>query len=232
MILPALALGFAGSLHCVGMCGPIAMSIPVGRGNALQQSLSIAFYHIGRLSSYALLGFAFGLLGYGLDFAGFQQTLSLALGIFMLAFIWLPRFAGRIGFGSSVAMLQSRVTGFIAKYLKSHRPAALLGLGFFNGLLPCGLVYVAIAASMAQFHPLNGAAFMVFFGLGTVPTLLGVAISGKTMSLSFRSQLRKVAPILVTVFAVVLILRGLGLGIPYLSPELSPVVSNVQECAP
>jgi sulfite exporter TauE/SafE len=232
MIFPALIIGLAGSLHCVGMCGPIAMSVPIGQGDSFQKAFAYASYHIGRLSSYALIGFLFGVLGYGLDMAGLQQILSLSIGVFMLLYVWFPRLFGSLKLGGFIVRFQSKMTGHMAKMLKSNRTTALLGLGFFNGFLPCGLVYVAIAASMATYDPFLGALFMVVFGLGTVPALLGIAITGQKMGVSFRSQLRKVVPILVTVFAILFILRGLGLGIPYLSPELEQVVSSSQECAP
>ena len=232
MLFPALIIGLAGSLHCVGMCGPIAMSVPIGRGSAIHKALAYTSYHLGRLSAYCLIGFLFGVLGYGLDMAGLQQVLSLIVGVFMLLYVWFPRLFGKLKIGGSIVRFQSKMTGQMARMLKSNRTAALLGLGFFNGLLPCGLVYVAIAASMATYDPFLGSLFMMVFGLGTIPALLGISITGQRMSVSFRSQLRKVVPILVTVFAILFILRGLGLGIPYVSPELNHSVSATQECAP
>ncbi|MCZ4407400.1 sulfite exporter TauE/SafE family protein [Cryomorphaceae bacterium 1068] len=228
IFLPALGLGFAGSLHCVGMCGPIAMAIPVGNGSPASQFGNYFLYHFGRISSYALLGFLFGTMGYGLNLAGIQQGLSLAVGLFMVAFIWLPKLF--YGMGSGVTRLQSKVTGFMAKRLKTNRPGALLGLGFFNGLLPCGFVYLALAGALVSYNPIEGAVFMALFGLGTTPALLAVAFSGRKFGSLFKARFRKLAPVLATVVALLFILRGLGLGIPYVSPELGTTVQTTNAC--
>ncbi|MEM9050901.1 MAG: sulfite exporter TauE/SafE family protein [Bacteroidota bacterium] len=228
MILPALGLGFAGSLHCVGMCGPIAMAIPVGGGSRSEQIRNYLLYHFGRISAYAILGFLFGVLGFGLNLAGVQQGLSLSVGIFMVAFIWVPKLFGNMNGGLS--KLQSRVTGFMAKRLKSNRPAALLGLGFFNGLLPCGFVYLALAGALVSYNPVDGALFMAVFGLGTIPALLTLALTGRKFGSVLKARFKKLAPILATAIAVLFILRGLGLGIPYVSPELVQAVQSTNEC--
>lgn len=230
--LPAILLGLAGSFHCAGMCGPIVMAIPIGGKSLGAQLGGYSLYHTGRLGGYALLGFLFGVLGFGLNLGGYQQALSLALGVLMLLVIWFPRIIGANALSGRVAMIQSKVTQFMAARLKSNRPGALLGLGFFNGFLPCGLVYVALAASMASFDPFAGAMFMVFFGLGTIPMLLAIGVTGKRLSASARTHLRKAAPILATILALLFIVRGLGLGIPYVSPELGLKVAPTENCAP
>ncbi len=232
IILPAIALGFAGSMHCVGMCGPIALAIPVGKGNRVERFFAYSSYHIGRITAYAILGFLFGVLGAGLDMAGLQQGLSLGLGVLMLAFIWFPRAAGLFRISGVLAKYQSGVNRFMAKRLKSQRFSALLGLGFFNGLLPCGLVYIGLAASMATYDPFLGAGFMALFGLGTIPALATLVFTGNKIGASLRVRLNKALPVIATVFAVLFILRGLGLGIPYVSPELNSVVSTTQNCEP
>ena len=232
MLFPAFVLGFAGSLHCVGMCGPIAMAVPVGKGTKLQQGFAFSLYQFGRISAYAILGFLFGVLGFGLNMAGFQQGLSLTVGVLMLLFIWFPKLSGKVGLSHGLAKYQSRVTRFMAARLKSNRLSALLGLGFFNGLLPCGLVYVALAGSVATYDPFYGALFMAAFGFGTAPALFLVGFTGRQISVSLRSQFRKVAPLIATVFAVLFILRGLGMGIPFLSPELGTTITNTETCAP
>ena len=121
MIFPAVIIGLAGSLHCVGMCGPIAVSIPVGRGTALHRTLAYGSYHLGRISAYAIIGFLFGVLGYGLDMAGFQQVLSLIIGIFMLLFVWFPKAFSGIGLGRPITRFQSSMTGYMARFLKTNR---------------------------------------------------------------------------------------------------------------
>jgi len=230
ILLPALGLGFAGSLHCVGMCGPIAMAVPVGRGSTAEQIGNYSLYHFGRISAYAILGFLFGVLGFGLNLAGVQQGLSLGVGLFMVAFIWLPKLNAITRLPSGLARIQSKVTAFMAKRLKSNRPGALLGLGFFNGLLPCGFVYLALAGALVSYDPFLGAAFMALFGLGTTPALITLAFSGRRFGEIFKTNFKQLAPIFVTVIAILFILRGLGLGIPFISPEWGPIVESSNAC--
>ncbi len=228
--LPALILGFAGSVHCLGMCGPIAMAIPVGSGSMSVRSGNYLIYHFGRITAYAILGFLFGVLGFGLDLAGVQQGLSLGVGLFMLGFIWLPKVKLFSGLHSGMARIQSKTTSMMAKYLKSNRPAALLGLGFFNGFLPCGFVYLALAGALITYNPFGGSLFMAVFGLGTVPALLVLALTGNKLGQTFKLRFQSFAPYLVTAIALLFILRGLGLGIPYLSPDPGFVVESTEAC--
>ncbi len=232
ILLPALGLGFAGSLHCVGMCGPIALAVPVGKGSTTQKLAAHTLYHTGRISAYAMLGFLFGVLGYGLSTTGFQQGISIVAGVFMLLFIWVPKFAGLTSLGSRLAGLQNNVLGKMSRLLKQHRAQALLGLGFFNGLLPCGLVYLALAGALVSYDPFAGAAFMALFGLGTVPALLALALTGNAIDIKWRSRLRKLTPLLATAIALLFILRGLGLDIPFLSPEIGHTVAADHICIP
>jgi sulfite exporter TauE/SafE len=210
------------------MCGPIAMAVPVGNGSKPEQYGNYALYHFGRISAYAMLGFLFGTLGFGLNLAGIQQGLSMGVGLAMVAFIWMPKLFN--GKGAGLIRLQSRVTGLMAKRLKSNRSAALLGLGFFNGLLPCGFVYLALAGALVSYEPLQGALFMTIFGLGTTPALLALVFTGQKIGGRFKVGFKKMAPILATAIAVLFILRGLGLGIPYLSPELGQTVQTTNAC--
>lgn len=232
IFLPALLLGLAGSLHCVGMCGPIALAVPVGRGTMLHRTLAYSLYHFGRLTAYAILGFLFGVLGYGLNLAGFQQGLSLTAGVLMLILVWFPRLTTRAGITGTLGRFQSNVTRYMAAALRTNRMPALLGLGFFNGWLPCGMVYIALAASMTSINPFYGALFMAVFGLGTAPALILLGLTGNRASASLRIKLNKVVPVIATVFAMLFIIRGLGMGIPFLSPKLGFLVSFAQSCLP
>lgn len=228
----ALILGLAGSLHCLGMCGPIALAVPAGRGGPGSRAAAYATYHFGRIGAYALLGFLFGTLGYGLSMTDFQEGLSIVAGVVMLAVIWLPR-SGIIGRAdSSIFALQGRVQRFMAARLRDHRFSAVLGIGFFNGFLPCGMVYIALTGAIAAGHPASGALFMTFFGLGTAPALFLLAFGMSAVSPERRYALLKLAPYVASVIAVLFIIRGLGLGIPFLSPEAGFIVSPDQHCAP
>lgn len=232
MYLAALILGLAGSLHCLGMCGPIAMAVPTGGGGPGARATAYGIYHFGRISAYALLGFLFGTLGYGLSLTDFQEGLSIFAGAVMLAVIWLPKW-GILGKANGrLFALQGNVQRFMAKRLRDHRASAVLGIGFFNGFLPCGMVYIALAGAIAAGHPASGALFMAVFGLGTVPALFMLAFGTSAVSPERRRALLRFAPYVASVIAILFIIRGLGLGIPFLSPEAGFIVSPEQHCAP
>lgn len=232
MFAAAFILGLAGSLHCVGMCGPIAMAVPTGSRDAGPRALAYGLYHFGRISAYALLGFVFGTLGYGLHTAGFQQGMSIAAGMLMLGFIWLPKIKGLSRVEGPLYSFQAKVQRFMAKRLKDHRAQAVLGLGFFNGFLPCGMVYIALAGAIASNSPADGALFMATFGLGTAPALFLLAFGSAAIATRYRPALIRLAPYLASIIAILFILRGLGLGIPFISPEAGFVVSSDNHCAP
>jgi hypothetical protein len=217
-IWSAFLLGFAGSLHCAGMCGPLALALPMaGRSGAGFLAGRLA-YNAGRVVTYCLLGGVFGLLGKLLLLAGVQRWVSIALGVLLLVGLaasrrwerWLP-----------VARLVNPLKARMAPLLRQPTFTALGVLGLLNGLLPCGLVYVAGAGAVATGHLATGVAYMAVFGLGTVPMMLAMSLSGKLLSAPLRHRLRSLVPISIALVAALLVLRGLGLGIPYLSPDLS-----------
>src|SRR5210317_413309 len=90
MLWSALIFGLLGSFHCIGMCGPIAFVLPIPKGNKSKSFFGTSLYHIGRILSYSLIGLLFGLLGKGLYLAGFQQRLSILIGIIMILIILIP----------------------------------------------------------------------------------------------------------------------------------------------
>lgn len=217
-VFTGLVLGLIGSLHCAGMCGPLALALP-GSGQ-----LTCGFvagrlaYNLGRIITYCLLGVVFGLLGRTLVLAGIQRWVSVALGIILLLGLFSSR---KLALRGPVSAL---INGLKARmgHLWAHRSfSSLLLLGSLNGLLPCGLVYVACAGAVASGGLGSGIEYMAGFGLGTVPMMLGIGISGRLVPVRLRLQLRKAIPVSVFILASLLILRGLGLGIPFVSPNLA-----------
>jgi sulfite exporter TauE/SafE len=216
----ALSLGFLGSFHCVGMCGPIALALPV-KGNSSLNIFSGSFvYNSGRIITYSLIGLLFGLLGQGFALAGLQNILSITLGILILIVMFVPRLS-----------IFKKNTGFIFRWLEKlksgirklfgiHSTGSLLLIGVLNGLLPCGLVYLGIAGSIATGNALTGSLFMIGFGLGTFPAMITVTLARGYINLRFRERIRKVVPVFAGVMALMLILRGMNLGIPYVSPSV------------
>jgi uncharacterized protein len=222
MLWVAFTIGVLGSFHCVGMCGPIALALPVVHRNELSKAIGILLYNLGRVSTYTLLGILFGTLGKGLFLSGLQQSLSIAIGLIILLAMFLPSQAKNWLRGLENSY--GRITNFkhyLGVMFRKKTYAALFGAGFFNGLLPCGLVYLAIAGAAGSSGIAEGALFMAFFGLGTVPVMFGVLVLSNNISLTLRSKIRKVVPVFAVVFALLLIARGLNLGIPYISPKIT-----------
>ena len=215
----ALSLGLLGSLHCAGMCGPIALALPLGRKSISGKVIGVILYSLGRIITYALLGLVFGLFGKGLALAGAQQWVSIGTGAVLVLSILLPNhLLQRFSVTAPIARFTSQLKGQMLRFMDADRPQTLFGFGMLNGLLPCGLVYLAVMGSLASGTALNGAIFMALFGLGTAPMLMSIALAGQLLSQSIRMRFRKAVPVFVVLIGLLFIVRGLGLGIPYLSP--------------
>ena len=214
----ALLFGFIGSLHCAGMCGPLVLALP-GNASAWPAFLASRLsYNAGRITTYAALGALFGSVGRTLALAGVQQTLSIALGCLIIAGLFV-RPSGR--WGVPITRFVSWLKSALGRRLGQGGARSLYVFGALNGLLPCGLVYVACAGAAVTGGVLSGVRYMALFGLGTVPMLLGVALLGRGMPLALRLRVQGLVPVCLGLVGVMLILRGLSLGIPYLSPDLS-----------
>jgi len=218
MLWTAFILGLFGSLHCVGMCGPLALALPVSGGKTASFFVGRITYNLGRLITYCALGLVFGLIGKSLVLAGIQRWVSIALGVALLVGLFASR---RLALWRPVTVLVDWLKSAMGTLLRRQSADALLVLGLLNGLLPCGLVYVACAGAVATGDLFNGALYMLAFGIGTVPMMLAISLSGKLVPISLRLKLLKTVPVAVFLLASLLILRGMELGIPYVSPVLS-----------
>jgi len=218
MIWTAFILGLFGSLHCAGMCGPLALALPVTGGKPASFFAGRLAYNLGRIVTYCVLGLAFGLIGKTLGLAGIQRWVSIALGVALLAGLFTSR---KLALWRPITLLVDRLKSAMGALLRRRSADALLVLGLLNGLLPCGLVYVACAGAVAAGDLFSGAFYMLAFGLGTVPMMLAISLSGKLVPFSLRTRLLKAVPLAVFILGTVLILRGMSLGIPYVSPVLS-----------
>ncbi|WP_159018020.1 sulfite exporter TauE/SafE family protein [Algibacter sp. L3A6] len=226
MLFSAFILGLLGSFHCVGMCGPIAFMLPVDRNNALKKALQIGVYHLGKLLAYSVIGLVFGLIGKSLYLFGFQQQLSIFIGILMILVVLIPqRTFNKYNFSKPVYKLISKVKSALGSAMKKKTMDTFLTIGFLNGFLPCGLVYMAVFASIASGNALNGALYMAVFGLGTIPLMTTAIYFSQFLKGAARQKIQKAIPVFVVIIGVLFIIRGLGLGIPYLSP--APVLDAV-----
>jgi hypothetical protein len=202
------------------MCGPIAMMLPVDHKNPSKKALQILIYHLGRLTSYSMLGLAFGLLGRGFYMAGIQQQLSIAVGVGMIVLAVVPeKILANYNFSKPVYRLITRMKSSLGAQFKRKTPDAFFTIGLFNGLLPCGLVYAALFGAIAMQNVTLGIAYMILYGLGTVPMMSAVVYVSSLLSMPFRKKLQTAVPIITVVIGVLFVLRGMGLDIAYISPS-------------
>jgi sulfite exporter TauE/SafE len=212
-------MGLLGSVHCIGMCGPLMMALPISHRTDFQKIVALFLYHAGKILSYSILGILLGLFGSQFPVFGFQRNISIVLGVTMLlyvlyVFVLKPR---HIQWWPLSSMYNLIVIN-LSKLFKSNSIFSFLMIGMLNGLLPCGMIYLALSSSLATQNILHGGMLMAFFGLGTVPALMMVAIGGQYMGFAFRRKIQKILPVFIFGMGVLLILRGLNLGIPYISP--------------
>jgi sulfite exporter TauE/SafE len=230
LVLGALVLGLVSSFHCVGMCGPLALSLPIAHLSKAKQHLSMLLYNTGRIVTYSILGLLFGLAGRKLYLAGLQQWFSIIAGSIMLAFAiqyfigkrpfqprWMHGFNMLVQRGMSAALHAKSILG-------------IFFLGMANGLLPCGMVYLAIAGALSTSQVYESVLFMAVFGAGTLPAMLLLGVFGLRADLSFRRKIKQAMPFVIASVAVLLILRGMNLGIPFISPHLAAEISNGVTC--
>lgn len=226
MLISALILGLLGSFHCIGMCGPIAFMLPVDRKNQIKQFFQILSYHLGRLITYSLIGLLFGLLGKGFQLFGFQQQISIITGALMILVIVLPKFFQKIKIAQSITILIGKVKSALGKELANKQNNTFFTIGFLNGFLPCGLVYMAVLGAISTSNALMGSLYMFLFGLGTIPLMSAVVYLGNFANGMFRKRIQQIIPIVVIAIGMLFILRGLGLNIPYISPHTSVSILN------
>lgn len=219
VIVSGFMIGILGSFHCVGMCGPLALSLPIHQLSTFNKSIAISLYNLGRSLSYLLMGIVFGLLGMSFSLFKLQQWLSIGAGSVILIFLIFNQFGSyKINVFSQ---LSQSVKTKLSEYLRVEKtPSSYLSIGIVNGFLPCGLVYVAIAAAVASGSVLKSGITMFAFGMGTIPIMVLTMVFGKFVSISLRNKLNKITPYLIMCLAILLILRGLNLGIPFISPLL------------
>lgn len=234
MLAAAFILGLFGSLHCVGMCGPIALSLPFGGQNPLGIQGRLMLYHMGRLMTYGLLGLLLGVLGQGLAIMGILQYFSIAAGILLILMVVVPRWAPYLTrFNAVLSPAWRSLRPFFQDLFSRKSWDAYFGIGVLNGLLPCGLVYMGLLGSLVQKSLIDAVGFMLFFGLGTIPLLSFTVYAAHWVPRKTIQKLYSYLPVMIFFLGVLLVVRGLGLNIPYLSPEFSPqTVQSMQQCAP
>lgn len=230
----AFIVGLVGSAHCAGMCGPIALALPLKSDNWFTRVSGGLIYNLGRIITYMLLGAIFGLLGKGLHMAGFQLWASVVIGILMIALVIVPLIFKKLPSLNNVfESYSARLLGGFRNMFRTGGTFSLFGIGLLNGILPCGLVYVAVAGAINTGDVVSAMMYMALFGAGTIPVMLAVSMAGTMISLKLRVFIHKLSPYVIVLLGILFILRGLSLGIPYISPKaeaLTPVVEQAHKC--
>lgn len=211
-----LMMGLFSSGHCVGMCGPLVLALPLHPTKPFRQAFQLLLYSLGRIFAYLILGILFGLLGQQIQMAGWQQGLSVGIGILMIASVLLPKWKGfqKISLNPLFRPLHLALT----RQFNKGQSGNLALIGFLNGFLPCGMVYMAMAGALVLGDLTQASIFMAGFGMGTVPALFALAWMATRATFKWRAGLQRILPVFTLVLGLLFILRGLGLGIPLLSP--------------
>jgi sulfite exporter TauE/SafE len=227
VIIAGFLLGLVGSLHCAGMCGPIALNLPL-RGNSFTERLiSGILYNLGRTFMYGVMGAIFGFIGQGFLLLGIQRWVSITMGIILIVSVIAPFAFKRIKF-SNFDFFTGFVRSSIQKLFQMRSYKGLFLIGMLNSLLPCGLVYLAIVGAIASGNMFYGSLYLFFFGLGTLPMMLAISLIGNAITSNGRNILNKIIPYVVVLMGVLFIFRGLCLGIPYISPSKEKLEMSMQ----
>ncbi len=204
-------MGLIGSMHCAGMCGPIAISLPyrVGMQTKEETFFKILVYNLGRIITYAFFGLLFGIVGKGFFTMGIQKwfliTLAVLLILIAIFSIDVESKALKI---PVIGKFNIKIKELLAKTLKNATVKSFLYIGILNGFLPCGLVYMAIVAAIATGGVLNSVLYMILFGIGTMPMMMALGYGGHLLSTRFRTFLRKLYPVFMIIFAILFLMRA------------------------
>lgn len=229
MVITGFIFGLLSSFHCIGMCGPIALMLPVDRANKQKQFFQIFSYHFGRIFTYSFFGFLFGLIGKGISLSGFQQQLSIFAGVFIILITLLPHLLKKMKRSNKISSLLLKIKSSLGQELKRKGNDTFFIIGFLNGFLPCGLLYMAIIGALATTDVYNGIFYMVLFGLGTVPLMTAFIYLGNFTKSNWKPVINKVIPIALVCIGVLFVLRGLELGIPFVSPQPILELANASQ---
>ncbi len=210
MLWTAFMIGLGGSLHCVGMCGPIALALPQQSSNQWLVAANVLIYNLGRVFTYVLLGFIIGTIGKGIFIAGIQGYFSIALGVLLLLIaLFSINVEKKIVALYPIQRLQRWVSKNLGYFLKQNNSLGLFSIGVLNGLLPCGLVYMAIIGALTTGSIWSSGLYMGLFGAGTIPLMMATALAGQFITLNWRNRIRRLFPLFLIAFAILFVVRGI-----------------------
>lgn len=226
IVWTGFVFGLFGSIHCAGMCGPIAMALPGLNRSRREWIFGRVLYNLGRVVTYGLMGFILGFFGFGFSLIGLQQWVSILAGVILLLNVVLPSSVTSGLLHAKPINLPDFFKTPFRNLINNGSMASLFMIGILNGLLPCGFVYLALVGAVGMANPIESSFFMILFGLGTVPVMFTVSIMTGFLTVERRAKLSTIFPYITAVVAIILILRGLSLGIPMISPDLSQGVNS------
>lgn len=214
--LSAFMMGLLGSMHCLGMCGPIVLVI-----HGKTPFLGRLTYHVGRIAIYASIGLIAGAMGGAIHLAASQEAISIVAGILMLLMLIAPSATlNRLPILRSIGKVYGRLQEYARPLWKEQSFRNNFALGMLNGILPCGFLYAALVGALSAGSPLGGTLWMTLFGIGTAPSLILAGSAVSLLNKHAQQSIRKVLPYGTAIIALLFIVRGMSLGIPFISPIL------------
>lgn len=209
--LSAILIGFLGSFHCVAMCGPIVLAMSAAEESGVSYYISRLIYNSGRVLTYMALGLAAGAIGHTFMLSGFQKGFSVGVGIVIVISVILYYFNRQTASGARglTLKLNSVIRSVFKKTIHRKDNLSRFVSGMANGVLPCGFVYVALAGAASTQQITGGALYMALFGLGTIPSMMAVAILGKTGGHRVRMVINKASPVLMMLLGIFFIYKGI-----------------------
>ena len=219
-LITGFILGLTSNFHCIGMCGPIALAIPLNRKNNRTIFFGAIQYNFGRIISYALLGAIVGMIGISIHTFGILQWLSILSGLFLIGYAWRKYLSALFSQHLPALPIQKHLNSALGKAIRSKHPMKLSILGILNGFLPCGMVYAALLNALLTGEIIGSTLAMIFFGVGTLPAMIGVIYMANKVTPKLRTKFNKVVPYLISIVGLLIVLRGLNLGIPFISPVI------------
>jgi hypothetical protein len=220
-------MGLVGSLHCVGMCGPISLMMPTDKSKRFSFVLGRILYNVGRITTYSLIGLMFGLMGEQMSLFASQKALSITFGILIIVVLMMPKkFQNQISILPFVYRFNSFIKSKLSVFFKKYSYFSQFTFGLLNGLLPCGLVYAAMSGAFLMSHIWEGTLFMFLFGLGTLPMMLSFGLGSHWVKNILGNKLQKLIPITLILSAFLLLYRGFFVELP------KPNLEEITNCHP
>lgn len=229
-VIEAFVYGLSGAIHCLGMCGPLALWIPIDKTSKFRQLSGIVIYSFGRTLSYTFIGLILGMVGVAFKVVGFQDILSIVSGIILILMSFTftrNALSLKVPFINKLYVVIKHSFDYVLLKIKNNNHK-LFFIGIINGFLPCGFLYFAVITATALGVLWQSVLYMIAFGLGTIPVFMLLSLVKSFINIKYNRFLQFILPIFTIIIGIILILRGLNLGIPMISPALNKMLDSRQ----